>query len=162
MEQKDYLQPHSYTSENSLPVAMNILTILTFIGSGVQLLGGVFNYFMLAYSVKSMERVESLQRQPGIKEFRGFFKWSYASTLRQFEHRTEMLIIISIAALICIYGAFQMRKLKKQGFVFYTVGEILFPLATLILIDFWSSAFSFFVAAIFIVLYSVQRKLLIH
>jgi hypothetical protein len=162
MEQKDYLQPHSYTSENPLPQGINILTILTFIGSALQILGGVFNYFMLAYSVKSMERIESLQRQPRIKEFGGFFKWSYASTLKQYEHRTEILIIAFIAALLCVYGALQMRKLKKQGFVFYTAGELLFPLATFILIDFWSSAFSLFVASIFLTLYSLQRKMLIQ
>jgi hypothetical protein len=162
MEQKDFLQPDSYTTENAPPVGINILTILTFIGSAVQVLGAVFNYFMLAYSVKSMEKVESLQRQSKVKQFRGFFKWYYASTLKQYEHRTEMLFIVSIAALLCIYGALQMRKLKKQGFAFYTVGELLFPLATFILIDFWSSAFSFVVAAIFIALYSVQHKGLIH
>jgi hypothetical protein len=162
MEQKDFLQPHSYTTENAPPVGINILTILTFIGSAVQVLGAVFNYFMLAYSVKSMEKVESLQRQPRMKEFGGFFKWSYASTLRQYEHRTEMLIIVSIAALLCIYGALQIRKLKKQGFSFYTAGELLFPITTFVLIDFWSSVFSFFVATLFIVLYSLQRKVLIH
>jgi hypothetical protein len=102
MEQKDYLQPHVYTTENSLPQSINILTILTFIGSGLQILGGVFNYFMLPYSVKSMERIESLQRQPRIKEFGGFFKWTYASTRRQYEHRTEMLLIAALAALLCI------------------------------------------------------------
>jgi len=125
-------------------------------------LGSVFNYFMLAYSVKSMEKVESLQRQPRMKEFGGFFKWSYASTLKQYEHRAEMLLIAALAALLCIYGALQMRKLKKQGFVFYTTGELLYPLAAFILIDFWSAAFGFFVAAIFIVLYSLQRKMLIQ
>lgn len=158
MEQKDYLQPHAYIPENSLPQPINILTILTFIGSGFQILGGVFNYFMLAYSVKSMERVESLQKQPRIKEFGGFFKWSYESTLRQYEHRTEMLIITIVTALLCVFGAFQMRKLKKQGFVIYSAGELLLPLATFFLIDFWSSAFSFFVAVIFIVLYAVHHK----
>jgi hypothetical protein len=117
---------------------------------------------MLAYSVKSMERVESLQRQPRMKEFGGFFKWSYASTLKQYEHRSEMLIIAIIAALLCVYGALQMRKLKKQGLVIYTAGELLLPLSAFILIDFWNSVFSFIIAAIFIVLYSVQRKLLIH
>lgn len=162
MEQKDYLQTQQYTHESSLPQSINILTILTFIGSGLQIFGAVFNYFIIAYSVKSMEKVEKIQRQPRAKEFKGFFKWSYESTLRQYEHRTEILIFTILAALICIYGAFQMRKLKKQGLVIYTAGELLLPLAAFILIDFWNSAFSFIIAAIFIVLYSVQRKLLIH
>jgi len=61
-------------------------------------------------------------------------------------------------AVLCIYGALQMRKLKKQGLVIYSIGEIIFPLVTLLLVGFWSAVFGLVVAVLFIILYVIQRK----
>ena len=93
-----------------------------------------------------------------MKPFSGFLKWSTESTLRQYEHRVSVLIITIVAALICVWGVWQMRKLKKAGFVIYTIGELAFPVFIAVVIDIWSSLFGFVVAFVFILLYFFQRK----
>lgn len=156
-DQKDYLQPHSYTN-NSFPQGLNVLNILTYIGAGLQVLGSVFGYIMAPYNVKKLEEMKDMQKSPVLKGMSGFFKWSNDATLKQYEHRTELLILSVVCAAVCLYGVFEMRKLKKQGFVLYSVGEFIFPLATLLLIGFWSAIFGLLVALLFVILYAAQRK----
>jgi len=155
--QKDYLQPHSYTNDN-FPQGIKVLSILTYVGSGLQILGSVFNYFMSAYSVKQLEKMKDIEKQPAMRGVSSFFKWSADATLKQYEHRLVLVLVSVSCAVLCIYGALQMRKLKKQGLVIYSIGEIIFPLVTLLLVGFWSAVFGLVVAVLFIILYVIQRK----
>jgi hypothetical protein len=155
--QKDYLQPHSYDN-STFPQGLNVLSILTFIGSGVQLLGSVFNYFIVAYSVKQLETMKDIEKEPVMKGISPLLKWSTDATLKQYEHRLVLLIVSVVCAALCIYGALQMRKLKKQGFVIYSIAEFAFPVVTALLVGFLSAIFGLFIAALFTVLYATQRK----
>ena len=154
-EQRDYLnQP--FELKPSIPSGISVLSILSFIGSGFQLLGGVVSYFFIPYSVKSLEKTREM------KPFSGFLKWSADSTLRQYEYRVPLLIVSIVAALICIYAVLQMRKLKKSGFVVYTIGELMLPLFTAIAINLGSAIFGLVIAVLFIILFAVQRKHMIN
>jgi len=155
--QKDYLQPHVYANDN-FPQGIKVLCILTYVGSGLQILGSVFNYFMVAYSVKQLESMKDIEKQPALKGMSSFFKWSAESTLKQYEYRSVLLVVSVICAVLCIYGAMQMRKLKKQGFVIYSIAEFAFPLITTLLVGFVSGVFGLFVAVLFVILYATQRK----
>lgn len=155
--QKDYLHPHAYANDN-FPQGIKVLCILTYVGSGLQILGSVFNYFMIAYSVKQLESMKDIEKQPALKGMSSFFKWSAESTLRQYEYRSVLLIVSVLCAGLCIYGAMQMRKLKKQGFIIYSIAEFAFPLVTAVLVGFVSGIFGLFVAVLFVILYATQRK----
>jgi hypothetical protein len=71
-----------------------------------------------------------------------------------------------VAMLLCLYGAMEMRKLKKQGFIFWLVGELL-PIATTIFFI-GAAAFNGFgllnllFPVIFIILYFIYRKDLVY
>ena len=157
MEQKDYLQG-SYTAPPQTTQAINVLSILSFIGNAFQIISAIVSYFIIPFSVKSVNETRALEKTREMKPFSGFLKWSTESTLRQYEHRVSVLIITIVAALICMWGVWQMRKLKKAGFVIYTIGELAFPVFIAVVIDIWSSLFGFVVAFVFILLYFFQRK----
>ncbi|TWI78415.1 hypothetical protein IQ13_4101 [Lacibacter cauensis] len=157
MEQKDYLQG-SYTEPSSVPQGINVLTILSFIGSGFQIISGFFSYWIIPFSVQSVNETRALEKTREMKPFSGFLKWSVDATLRQYELRMPVLLVTIATALICIWGALQMRKRKKAGFAIYTAGEIALPLFTALAIDAWSSIFGFIIAIVFILLFWFQRK----
>ncbi len=157
VNQKDYLQPHAYASDN-FPQGIKVLCILTYVGSGLQILGSVMNYFLVAYSIKQLETMKDMEKQPAMKGMSSFFKWSTDATLKQYEHRLILLIVSVVCAVACIYGALQMRKLKKQGFMIYTIAEFVFPVVMAILVGFLSAAFGLFAAVLFTILYATQRK----
>lgn len=156
-EQQDYLQAPMETKP-TVPQGINVLSILSFIGSGFQIFGAVISYFFIAYSVQSLPETRKLERSANMKPFSSFFKWSADATLEQYEHRVSLLLVSLFAAAICIVGAIQMRKLKKRGFTVYTAGELMLPIFTAVVIDVWASLFGFFIAIIFISLFAVQRK----
>lgn len=156
-EQRDYLQ-HSFEAKPAIPGGINVLSILSFIGSGFQIIGGIIAYFIIPYSVKSLPETRAFEKTREAKPFSGFLKWSADATLKQYEYRLPLMIVTIVTALFCIYGVLQMRKLKKQGFAVYSAAELALPLFTAVLIDVWSSLFGFVIAVLFIILFAVQRK----
>lgn len=156
-DQRDYLQ-HSFEVKPAVPNGINVLSILSFIGSGFQILGGIAAYLIIPFSAKSVPETRGLEKAREMKPFSGFLRWSADATLKQYEYRMPILIVTIITAIICIYGVMQMRKLKKSGFTVYSIGELALPLFTAVLIDVWSAIFGFVIAILFIILFWVQRK----
>lgn len=160
-DQRDYLQ-HSFEVKPPIPGGINVLSILSFIGSGFQILGAIAAYLIIPFSAKSVPETRGLEKTREMKPFSGFLKWSADATLKQYEYRLPILIVTIITALICIYGVLEMRKLKKQGFAIYSSAELALPLFTAAVIDIWTAIFGFVIAILFIILFWVQRKHLIH
>ncbi|HQW93934.1 MAG TPA: hypothetical protein PKY28_12585, partial [Ferruginibacter sp.] len=82
-----------------------------------------------------------------------------------FENRVPVFIIGMVSVFLCFYGALQMRKLKKDGYIFWLVGELLPYIGTLIFIPvFFKTIFVYFaiIPFIFIILYTMQRKHLVN
>jgi hypothetical protein len=86
---------------------------------------------------------------------------------RAHEYRYILLLSGLLFTTLCLVGAMQMRKLKKSGYILYIIGEIV-PLllyAVLMGISFTSGmtlAVTGLFAIIFVILYTTQRKYLIH
>lgn len=161
MEQKDYLQAHHY-AHPAVPSGINVLSILSFIGSGFQVIGAVLGYFIAPYNAKQALENNPAQYTREMKPLGGFLKWSNEMSLRQLEYRVPILIVTLLTAVLCIYGVLEMRKLKKSGFTIYCIGELGLPLFTAIVIGFWASAFGFVIAILFVILFGVRRKYLIN
>jgi tryptophan-rich sensory protein len=86
---------------------------------------------------------------------------------KSFENRIPILVITLVAAALCIYGAMQMRQLKKQGFLIYVVGEILPIISTALFIGVFmftgiNMIIAMAIALLFIIMYAVNRKHLIY
>jgi len=146
-----------------IPSGINTLTILTYIGCGFGLISSIASPFLMTYSKQMMDKALT---QDGLSD-------KQIATLEKSKEALEIthqyiipLVIIGIIGIVlCFVGALMMRKLKKDGYWLYVAGELLPVIATVILlgqyayID-WKSAFSYALPALFIILYSTQRKYL--
>ena len=86
---------------------------------------------------------------------------------KSLENRIPILIISLVSIALCFYGALQMRKLNKQGYLLYIIGELLpFAITIFFLGAFAMKGFGFYfsigIALLFILLYTSQRKHLVY
>jgi hypothetical protein len=146
---------------SKLPEMINVLTILTFIGSGLLAL---FACWEFVGAKASLDMVTS-GNMPAIA--RNFMPENYVEKLTfAYQNRVPILLMNLLVCALCIYGAILMRRLKKNGFVVYCIGELLLPLGTAYIflgphvISGGRDLFSLFFGVLFIVLYATQLKYL--
>jgi hypothetical protein len=161
----DVLQSSDFTgNKQQLPSGLNVLTILTFIGSGIGILGGLWQFISAKKSIESMEQMINSDK---LDEMPGFLKGMMSPEAlelarKQYENRVPILLIGMLGIGLCIYGAVQMRKLKKQGYSVYLIGQALPLIAAFIFLGFgWVKGFGLlglFFPILFIILYTLQRK----
>jgi len=145
-----------------LPGTLSVLTILTFIGSGLGVIGAIYGYVKApdAYQ-KAVEAQAQVDNGPSaLKAIVGSHLVENAS--KSLENRVAILIMTLLSIALCVYGALKMRSLKKEGFAFYAIGEILPLIGSFFLIG--AGAFSGFgllgvvIPVVFVVLYASQIK----
>jgi hypothetical protein len=156
------VDPANWLEEpKKLPETLNVITILTFVGSGLALITHFYSFFRARDSYeKTLQLQDKLDQVPGW--VKGFMAPDPIGTARNaMENRVPLLILNVVAALLCIYGAVQMRQLKKVGFPIYIIGELL-PFAALFIFVGWLGWFALsstiVFALVFILLYASQRK----
>ncbi len=154
-----------------LSSTLNVLTILTFIGSGLQIVSALFQFSTAKSNLDKSDEMISKMNADGAPSFVKnmipdpvLYK---QMMIQSYENRIPILIIGILAAVLCIMGAAQMRKLKKQGFTYYLVGQILPFISLAAFIGFFIFAgFAFYFGAgitvLFILLYFTQRKRLVY
>lgn len=163
-EMKDQLTYEVYEIE-TLPQGLNVLTILTYVGSAYQVLKTVYSYFMSAVQVKmdsTITKTENKKLPPAVGHF---FDDARKMVQRQYENRTLILILSILTAAGCFYGALQMRKRKKAGFAVYAVSELIYPVVFMIITGYSVNSLfglimlmGFIFPILFVVLYTFQRK----
>ncbi len=168
--QQDALTTHDF-DKPVLPSGLNVLTILTFIGCALQLVGAFFTF---VNAQKTFEQKDKIIAQMNSGEMPAFAKALMGDpahfeelVTKSFENRLPILIITLVALALCFVGALQMRKLKKQGYLLYLIGQLLPFLSMALFIGLFSmSGVGFMVGAgitlIFIVLYTTYRKNLVY
>ena len=154
-------------NQPKLNSGLNVLTILTFIGCGIQLLASLFGYFS---AKTNYENKDEVLRKMSSGDMPSFAKKMipdpaiYEKMVTQsYLNRFPIIIISLVSIALCFYGALQMRKLKKQGFTFYAVGEILPFFSTAFFLGSFSLSGVWFyisiaIALFFILMYAGQRK----
>ena len=147
-----------------IPDMLNVLTILTFVGSGIGIVSSIWSFFRAQDSYDKM--VEAQSKVDTLPDFAKKFVGPemVEMTHKALENRVPILILSLISFALCIYGALQMRQFKKAGFTIYLVGELLPIVATAIFIGigFFGgfSIIGYLIYAIFIILYATQLKYL--
>ena len=149
-----------------LPSGLNILTILTFIGSAIALISGVWTYTNAEKSYRTLvDAQEKIANAPAyVKGMMG--PEMVEMSKKSMENKLPIMLLTLVGAALCIYGAIEMHKLKKQGYILWVVGEILPIIAGLLFIGAGIvSGFALIAMVfpvIFIILYSVQKKFLVY
>jgi hypothetical protein len=158
------------TIKPKLPSGLNVLTILTFIWCAVQLLSSLWGFISAKKSYDGIEKLSeqlNSENMPGwVKSMMGDPDTMIKMITKSYENRIPIVLMSVVAVALCFYGALQMRKLKKQGFLLYTIGELLPFLTQFLFIGafaFTGFMMYFFIAfaLLFILLYSMQRKHLV-
>ena len=150
---------------------LKILTVLTFIGCALQFCAAIWNYFNIEKSYKQIDRIVAEMKSDNMpamaKSMMGDPEQFLKLITKSYENRIPLLAMGLVAVGLCFYGALQMRKLKKQGFIFYTIGELFPLLAQFLFIGAFSFSGMFFylgtgISLLFILLYAMQRKHLVY
>ncbi len=150
----------------TLPSGLNVLTILTFIGCAIGFISSIWGYINAEKGYKDL-----LAAQDKMADAPAWAKGMMGPEMlevsrKSMENKLPILLLGLVAIALCLYGALEMRKLKKQGFILWLVGEVLPIIAGLIFIG--AGMFSGFgliamlFPVIFIILYVVKRKYLVY
>ncbi|HEY4111715.1 hypothetical protein [Puia sp.] len=157
-------ETNSFIDEpRKIPEMLNVLTILTFVGSGLFTLTSLWGFASAQKSYDALLDAQSkLDQMPAFaRKFAGPEMLEVAQ--KSVENRTPILLMSLISCALCIYGAIQMRQLKKAGFTLYTIGELL-PIPTSMFFigtHFFSGIVAMLgglIYVVFIVLYATQLK----
>lgn len=153
--------------KKALPTGINVLTILTFIGSGFALIMSLLSPWVTKFMLNLMDKSASSGAELTTKQLQDIADGKKALELMQ-ANLYPLMIVGIIGAVLCIIGAQKMRRLKKDGFWIYTGAE-LFPLfagfimmgtAQYTSISSWVIGIG--VPVLFIILYAFQRKHLVN
>lgn len=150
----------------TLPSGLNVLTILTFIGCGIGFISSIWSFINADKAYKNiMDAQDKIADAPAwAKKMMGPEMVDIAR--KSMENKLPILLLGLVATALCVYGALEMRKLKKQGFILWLAGEILPLVAGIIFIG--TGMFNGFgliallFPVVFIILYAVQRKYLVY
>lgn len=161
MNQENTADVLHHEEPKKLPTGLNVLTILTFIGCAWDLYNTLSNFFSGRKGIEEIEKAEEqLADAPAwAKSFAG--PEVKEMMTQAYDNRVALVAIGLVAVALCIYGAIQMRKLKKEGYTLWLIGEVLPYIGTAILIPaFFKTMFAYFaiIPIIFIILYTIQRK----
>ncbi|HTI88987.1 MAG TPA: hypothetical protein VL727_00295 [Puia sp.] len=145
------------------PETLNVISILTFIGSGITILTQFVSFFRAQSNYDQMvQNQDKMEQAPDfLKRLMGPDPVGMAR--KTLENRTPMLILGIVGAVLCIYGAVQMRKLKKIGFPIYVIGELLPFVVSFIFIGqmpIFGLVFALLINVAFIIMYATQLKYL--
>jgi hypothetical protein len=145
-----------------IPDMLNVLTILTFVGSGIGFISSIWSCVKAQDNYDKMVAAQSnLDSMPDFaKKLMGPEMMEMAR--KSLENRIPILILSLLSYALCVYGAIQMRQLKKAGFTIYLVGELLPIVAVAIFIGSGTfgvfAIFGYCIYIIFIILYATQLK----
>lgn len=144
-----------------LPGSLNVLTILTFIGSGIGLLLSI----ALPSIVKMMKGFMDKAAEAGNlteKQLADMEKGKEGFAILE-KYMTVNVIVGVVACILCIAGAVLMRKRKKDGYIIYLVGRIAPTIVGAILMGSYmfkdaSSYVMIVLMLVMVILYTVNRK----
>lgn len=153
-----------------LPQGLNILTILTYIGCALGAISAIWNYISAATAYKTYQALTGTMDELKTENSAVNSMLSGATEMvkKAYDNRMLIMIFALVGVALCFYGAMQMRNLKKQGYLIYVVGEIMPIISFAVFIGFGSlfggvaMIFSTLIAAVFIILYTLQRKHLVN
>lgn len=165
-EASPFSDPTTGPENSRLPGSINTLTILTFIGCGVAFLFTVYGFFTLE---KSYEESMRMINSGDIDKMPDFVKKmldpkAMEMMQKQIENKIPIFGVGMLGLALCTYGAILMRKLQKQGYYLWLLGNIVPLITSVILLGTESLTTNIFsviilvIEVIFAILYAMQLK----
>jgi uncharacterized integral membrane protein len=148
-----------FQPKKKMPDMLNVLTILTFIGSGISIITSFWDYFKGCDRIN--ETIEAINKVGEDSTMGKFMKSTLDIAYKSCEMKLPILIMGLVCAILCIVGAIMMRNLNKKGYFVYLIGEIVAPLAMMVLVGMNMgiiAVISIFFPVLFLILYGTQLK----
>jgi ABC-type spermidine/putrescine transport system permease subunit II len=150
--------------EKKLPSMLNVLTILTFIGSGFGLLISIVMPWFVKFMINFMKnQMSSAGDKLKTSDIEGMNE--SISKLEMVQNNMTINIIVGVLfCSLCIVAAILIRKRKKDGYNLYLIARIaplivsFFILKNVPLNSATSIIGTLFLPVLMIILYSTQRK----
>lgn len=150
-----------------IPSGLNVLTILTFVGCGLGILLTLLTPVLYKFLLGMMEKAQTSGAELTAKQLEDMEKGKAAMELAQ-ANMVPLMAVGIIGIVLCLVGAIMMRKLKKDGYLLYVGGELMPVIGTFIILG--TAQFTGVTSVImgvglpllFVVLYTLQRKHLVH
>jgi hypothetical protein len=162
---------HPFSDKPVMSSTLKTITVLSLIGNFLQLIMTVMNFLRAkANYAEAKETIGKLQDEnvPAIVRKMVGNSDDYMELMRlSLENKYPILILGLLASVLCLYGVFQMRALKKQGLSLYIMGELL-PFLTMALFmnvaAFKGVMFyiTVLITLLFILLYLKERRCLVY
>ena len=157
--------------QTPLPTGLNVLTILTIVGCVIGLIFSLIGFVSAKSSYDKKDQVMEQMKSADMPKFAKTMMGDPANfetmVVKSYENRIPILLLGVVSVCLCFVGALQMRKRKKQGYLLYVIGELM-PFVTMaFFIGFFALSgftfiFSVIIAAVFILLYTMQKKHLVN
>ena len=153
----------SFINDDKRPAFLTLLCILTFIGSGFAILGGLFNLMFSKFTESTLKLTSTMMENNPASEFISF-------DVEQMMIWQKYINISSlIGGLICLAGALLMWKQKKIGYFLYIPGAIIPAIVALIGMQYMFTGklsgfsalggyFTVLMSVVFIILYGINYK----
>lgn len=107
------------SQNNTLPVFLKVLCILTYVGAGYGILAGIYGIIMFNSSLVQLEQTQELMAgNPMFGDMKEFLEVNK-------KYGFIVQIMGLVGNILCLFGAIYMWKLKKIGYYMYAPGQIL-------------------------------------
>ena len=151
-----------------MSTGLNVITILTIIGCVIGLIGSVYSFATAEKSYREVKaQVESGKLDDAPEFMKSMLRPEMVNMMRKSYENKLPILLISLAGIgLCLWGAIEMRKLKKQGYFLWLAGEVIPIVGTVAILG--TAALSGFglialiIPIIFIILYTVFKKDLVY
>lgn len=151
-----------------LTKTLNILTILTIIGSAIFLISVLLMPTCTRFSKKMMAKAAESGQQMSPKDMEKIREANAQLEIVE-KNMVPYIAINVLGAGLCLFGAVMMRKLKKDGYWLYIAGQVLPWVGNILVLgvayftgQMMNTLFMLMITLLFIVLYTTQRKNLIY
>jgi hypothetical protein len=148
-----------FTPKKKMPDMLNVLTILTFIGSGLGFIMYIYNYVTVCSSIPKM--TETMNKFGEDSTMGKMMKSSIEIAYKSCDLKMPLLIMNLACVILCVVGAILMRKLLKRGFYVYIIGELIGPIGAMVMVGMsfgFMAIIGILVPVVFLILYGTQLK----
>lgn len=145
---------------------IKVLTTISLIGCSLQLISIIWAFFGARFSYEMAQaQYGEFSRRP-VSGFMKFIMGDPGDMLevarKGLENRIPICTLGLLAVGLCFYGVLLMRKMKREGFNYYVIGELLPVIISPLFVGTSAmSGFGFYLAIliniVFITLYAVRR-----
>ncbi len=141
----------------TLPKFLKVLCILTFIGVGLGLVGGLYSLVKAPYAMEEYEKM--IEMTGDMSESGGFMGMMMSMAYENAINALPLACANVGSNLFCLFGVLMMWKMRKVGFYAYTCGQIIAVVVPTVLMGFSGfMAIGALFPLAFIIMYALNLK----